>query len=87
MSKVKDPKTITSGIELTNLACKNGGYIDRFNGDHAIVKSIHNPGSVAIQQKKDIPVGTQRSILKQLAKIGIILTLLFVLYVYISIGI
>ena len=63
------PKLPTvSGKEMLRFLAKRGFYVDRTSGSHNILKHPDRPElrvTVAVHDKRDIPTGTLRSILRQ----------------------
>jgi predicted RNA binding protein YcfA (HicA-like mRNA interferase family) len=85
MSKNKDPMNMNKGKEFINEACKKGAYVDRVNGGHYVLKGS-KPGSCTVSyHDNNIPIKTRKSIINQLAKIGVVLGILFGLYFYFSV--
>lgn len=80
MSKIKSVDDCKSYDEFEKVVLKNGGYIDRQNGSHVIVKSPSG-GTCVMPRDRDLPIGTRRSIAKMLRNIGLAI---FVLILFIS---
>jgi predicted RNA binding protein YcfA (HicA-like mRNA interferase family) len=77
--KNRDPMSITRGKDLVKEAQDNGAYIDRIKGDHYIMKGPQ-PGICPIPYRdNNMSVGLRKSIISQLAKIGVVLGVLVVI--------
>jgi predicted RNA binding protein YcfA (HicA-like mRNA interferase family) len=77
--KNRDPMSITRGKDLVKEAQNNGAYIDRIKGDHYIMKGPQ-PGICPIPYRdNNMSVGLRKNIIAQLAKIGVILSVLAII--------
>jgi predicted RNA binding protein YcfA (HicA-like mRNA interferase family) len=73
--KLTDIDKCKSGPDCLSYATHNGGEVVRQAGSHAIVKGSTGGICVIPIHNGDLPLGTKRSIMKQLVSIGIMIAI------------
>jgi predicted RNA binding protein YcfA (HicA-like mRNA interferase family) len=81
MCKKDNINQCKTSTELVAYARTHGGSVVRQTGSHAIVQGPAGSCPVPMHNG-DIPVGTRCSILKRFRAIGLVLTVLFLIFAY-----
>lgn len=74
-AKLEDISKCKSGPDCLSYATHNGGELVRQTGSHAIVKGGNGGIAVIPMHNGDLPLGTKKSIVKQLMSIGVMIAI------------